>query len=130
MSALDKIPSSVLDLLRERWKEAEPGYSGFEAVFVSKPGDDDRKRYPSYYHIAAGQKIENDFDRFSHAEALALLSDGAFGSMAKTYNPAKDVSINEHAAHAMQDFLQETYSAWNKYRRRLEEIEQACPALT
>ena len=130
MPAPAAIPGSVLELLRQKLKEADPKYSPFESIFSNWFEEDDRKTYPSYYSIPAGKKVEWDFENFSHAEALALIDSGAFGNVAMAYGPTKHVSINEHAAHAMQDFLQETYSAWNKYRRRLEEIEQACPALT
>lgn len=120
------IPASIFAILKVRWKEADPNYSSFDANFN---GDSNRERRidPSYYHLRPGKKIDlPDFDVLTHAEAMELVREGAFGSLAKVREGGA-VAINEHAQHALTDFCSEVYSAWGKYQRRLDEAERACP---
>jgi hypothetical protein len=50
---------------------------------------------------------------------------GVFGRMAhvKDGRHGRQVVINEHALHALQDFCSEVYDAWAKYQIRLAETE-------
>jgi hypothetical protein len=123
----EAIPASVLAVLKHRWKGADPHYSSFESVFNDKDNKG-RRSDPSYYHISAGKKVETNFDVLSHTEAVKLVREGAFGSLAKVQDN-NAVTINEHAQHAMTDFFSEVYSAWEKYQRRIAEVEKVCPPL-
>ena len=122
------IPNSVLDVLKNEWQAADPAYSAFDQVFNDKTDKQSRKAHPSYYYIREGKEVETNLDVLSHAEALKLVNDGAFASLAKVQDD-KSVTINEHAQHAMIDFCSEVYSAWHRYQRRLVQIQAACPSL-
>ena len=115
------IPEAVLGLLRHQWLEPDRD-SAFEFVFRRDPG---RQRRPSYYFIRKGSAADPDGPGFSYEEALALISEGAFGRVAQDRDT--DVCINEHAAHALNDFCRDVYGAWATYRKRLADAERACP---
>lgn len=126
MAKLPKtIPDSVLNLLKHRWREADSDYASFDALF-NDPIDPERRTDPSYYHIRPGKEIETDFDTISHAEAMQLVNEGVFGTLAKVYED-DTVTINEHAQHALVDFCAEVYSAWVKYQQRISEVRKVSP---
>lgn len=118
---MEKIPASVLAVLKHKWVVTE-GYSAFDSVFNDRE-DEERRRDPSYYHIRTGKKIDFAFDQFTHAEAKSLVMEGVFGALAVSRDGG--VVINEHAQHALTDFCSEVYAAWGKYQRRLAEVEKA-----
>lgn len=120
-STKQPIPDSVLAVLRHRWRFPD-GYSAFDSVFNDDPH---RQRDPAYYAIERGAEVEQlEFQRFSHAEAIALIRDGVFGSVA--VDQGSRVMINEHAMHALDDFLCEVYAQWGKYLDRMKLVEGAC----
>lgn len=121
------IPASVLAILKHCWKEADPNYSSFDAVFNGR-ADKGRRDDPSYYHIRPGAKRETEFDVFDHTEAVRLVHEEVFGTMAEVQDGGR-VVVNEHVQHALTDFCGEVYSAWEKYLRRIEQVENACPPL-
>src|SRR5690348_10326838 len=99
------IPASVLALLKHKWQEADLAYSSFDLVF-NDTNDRGRRSNTSYYHIRPGKKVETDFDVLTHDEAIQLVMEGAFGSLAKRQDDGT-VTINEHAQHALTDFCSE-----------------------
>ncbi len=116
------IPPSVLALLNETWKDADPRNSAFELVFgpENKRG---RIRHPSYYFIRRHHEHRPYALRYD--EAASLCASGALGSAAKATDGI--VVINEHAQHALFDFCSEVYAAWGKYQKRLADLERYCP---
>jgi hypothetical protein len=114
-----EIPTSVLRLLKHQWKPGDSD-SSFDSVF-NDAQDKKRRKRPSYYHIRQGRKIENEFDVFTYEEACQLVREGSFGPLAVLRD--ENVTINEHAQHAMADFCSEVYSAWAKYKHRISEVE-------
>ena len=114
---MTSIPTSVLNLLRQEWKIDD--HSTFEDNFRE---DIQRQNKPSYYNIWVGRKVENDFDVFSHLEAKFLVDQNVFGPLATS--DSKGVILNEHAQHALSDFLSEAYTAWKRFEERLAEVER------
>jgi hypothetical protein len=115
------IPSSVLELLKYRWKLLG-GYSAFERVFKG-PDDADRKTRPSYYTFRRGKEIETNLSALSHKEAKSLLEEGVFGELA-IMRENEAIAINEHAQHALTDFCSEVCASWAKYLSRIEEVKR------
>ena len=111
------IPASVQQLLNQQWEIKD--HSTFEDIFRE---DAQRREYPSYYHIRTGQEVETELDVFSYVEAKALVEENVFGNLA--ISNSGGLSINEHAQHALSDFLSEVYAAWKRYEERLAEVER------
>lgn len=114
------LPATVGRLLTEsEWKKTD-GFSVFDFVFRDRP----RRASPSHYLVRVGE-TQPGFDRsgFTHEEAAALVAEGTLRGLAVDHG--SHVSINEHAQHALLDFLSETADLWQKFQGRLGEIERS-----
>lgn len=122
------IPASVLAILQNRWKEADPSHSAFDAAFNDADARERRERRsdPSHYLIPPDRPFDAAVDALTRAEAVSLVRGGVFGPLAKVCDNGV-VAINEHAQHALVDFCSEVYAAWDKYERRIAEVRAACP---
>jgi hypothetical protein len=54
--------------------------------------------------------------------------EGVFGDHSAQY-PSGNVVVNEHASHALDDFLGEVSAAWDRYQTRLAKIPYATPEM-
>jgi hypothetical protein len=121
------IPKSLLSLLSEPWQPAA-GITGsaFQAVF----DETDRRRDPSFYFAYEASRSDGA-DMLHFAEVVALLRDKVLtADMATVANPVsgpRQTVTNEHAQHAIIDFCEATYAAWETLQRRLDQIASACP---
>lgn len=121
------IPKSLLNLLADVWKPAtEANGRAFDQVFEQQ----DRRRDPSFYFNYEGSR--KGFDAYlSFKESAALIRDGVFcPPLAALYTATsgeRQTSTNEHAQHAVIDFCEEVYAAWQTLQNRLDQVAQACP---
>jgi hypothetical protein len=122
MSDIKTIPQVVLDLLKTPWVGSK-GYSAFESHFR----EDDRSTDPSYYIFHSDRPDERAFfgEGLSWREAKALVDAQVFGQLAVIH--PRSIAVNEHVEHALKDFCNEVYDAWNRYQERLTEAERICP---
>ncbi len=110
------IPGSLLALLRDYWNPAQDGFSHFEVNHT-----DDRRTDASGYVYRRGTDANPDLGpTFSSQEAAALAKEDLFERFFET--DGETHVLNEHAQHAIQDFLEETYAAWAKCQERLNRI--------
>jgi len=120
MSNIEKnsqIPASVLSLLAQRWRD-DPRYSAFEGQFqdLERGGD------PSWYHYYSSDRTGGG-NCLSHAEVSSLIHDSVFEGVCR--RGENTLSVNEHAQHALVDFLGEVYRAWDKFQDRVVLAEQS-----
>ena len=108
-----KIPDSVVALLKDDWNPSE-GYSQFDSTFTERPG---RDHDPSFYIYRAGHE---GLGTFTSSEIAALAKDSVFGQHLD--QSGNSMIVNEHAQHALQDFLADVQDAWLKYQSRLNNI--------
>jgi hypothetical protein len=85
-----------------------------------------RATRPGYYFLRPDRDAADGDVPFSHAEAAALVREGAFGHLARL-NSDGSVTLNEHASHALDCFMRTASAAWQLYQDRLVAIEAACP---
>ena len=105
------IPKAVTDLLRSKWDHS-PDYSAFRTAAIP-----DQLMSPSWHiHTVYTESVT----AFRLAEARALHLAGAFGPHSAIDDGR--VIVNEHASHALVDFLGESSAAWKKYQDRLRKI--------
>lgn len=107
------IPAALLALLRQVWK-ADTAYQAWDDAWSED--DKERQRDPSFYFLRANAPPYS-MQPLSRAEGEALLACGLLVGLARHSGEA--LAVNEHAAHAIQDFAMETYAAWAKLRERL-----------
>ena len=122
------IPKSLLGMLAQKWHPADPeeGEGGaFESIFA----EEDRARDPSFYISREGEPSASAMLQFD--EVIGLLRDGVLTSTtaAVRHYPsgARYTATNEHAQHAIYDFCQAVYAAWDQLQQRLALIERANP---
>jgi hypothetical protein len=120
------IPKTLLDLLTQQWRPADPekGEDGaFESIFADK----NRARDPSFYFAREGEPSTIDMLQFD--EVIGLLRDGvlnpAIAAIRHSPSGARYTATNEHAQHAVYDFCEAVYAAWQKLQQRLAAAEQA-----
>jgi hypothetical protein len=89
----------------------------------------DRARDPSFYFASEGEPSAIDTLRFE--EVTELLRDGvlspATAAVRRRPSGARYTATNEHAQHAIYDFCEAVYAAWDQLQQRLKAIEQAPP---
>jgi hypothetical protein len=114
---MSKIPESAFKVLSKKWKPYD-GYSVFDANYS---GDKNRYRRakPSKYKLRFDNHDVCPLAQISFSEASGLVKDNVFEGLAIESEDRKLISLNEHALHAFQDFCQETYLSWEKFRGRL-----------
>jgi hypothetical protein len=119
------IPKSLLALLARPWQPASQ-YSAFESAFEDK----DRQRRPSFYFGYEGSRRPDD-DFLAFKDVAALIREGALPApLAALYTASsgdRQTSTNEHAQHAVIDFCEAVYAAWETLQGRLDQAGQACP---
>ena len=97
------IPGSILALLQHYWRPAQADFSHFEP----HASDRERLRDPSFNNYRKDTD-ELGVNTFVTSEVVQLSKDELFERFIRHQG---DVwSVNEHAQHAIQDFLEETYS--------------------
>ena len=116
------VPKSLLDLLAQEWKPAIPNQSIFEIIFAER----ERAHDPSFYFASEGEPSAVDMLRFD--EVTGLLRDGvlnpATAAVRRRPSGTRYTSTNEHAQHAVYDFCEAVYAAWQELQQRLTLIEQ------
>src|SRR5947209_5767195 len=112
------IPKSLLGMLAQKWHPADPeeGEGGaFESIFA----EEDRARDPSFYISREGEPSASAMLQFD--EVIGLLRDGVLTSTtaAVRHYPsgARYTATNEHAQHAIYDFCQAVYAAWDQLQQ-------------
>jgi hypothetical protein len=110
----DVIPKSLLDLLDEQWPSPEPGFQMYDVAWCYP----ERRGDPSYYHLNPNSRGA-DKGGLRYAEAEELIDSGILHGLAKKRDDGI-ISINEHAAHAIDDFAREVYGAYHVLKRRLK----------
>jgi hypothetical protein len=120
------IPKSLLDMLAQEWSGADPEEgSAFESVYAYE----DRARDPSFYFASEGEPSASAMLRFD--EVTGLLRDGVLTSVTAEVrcrpSGTRYTATNEHAQHAIFDFCQAVYAAWDQLQQRLALIERANP---
>jgi hypothetical protein len=59
-----------------------------------------------------------------------LNRDAVFGiSPGMVYDYARQLAVNEHALHSLQDFCRTVYKAWHVHKSRLDMISKARPEM-
>ncbi|MSX01596.1 MAG: hypothetical protein F2813_00370 [Actinobacteria bacterium] len=104
------IPAALRDLMGQEWKR-EVGHSMFAGRY-EKAGAD-----PSYYHHRHDDTEVGLTASFSTPEIAALMRDGVLDGLARENEHG--LTVNEHAEHAMTDFMSDVYQAWDKLNKRL-----------
>lgn len=70
-----------------------------------------------------------DDDVLTFADVAALIRDGvltpATATICQPPSGERQTVTNEHAQHAMQDFCEAVFAAWNQLQDRLARAEQA-----
>jgi hypothetical protein len=93
------------------------------------PLNQDRARDPSVYFASEGEPSTIDMLQFD--EVAGLLRDGVLTSITAAVrrrpSGARYTATNEHAQHAIYDFCEAVYAAWQELQQRLALIEQANP---
>ena len=122
------IPKSLLSLLAEPWRPAsEANGSAFQPVF----DQDDRRHRPSFYFAYEASRSQSA-DMLHFAEVTALIRDkvltASHAAIVKPTSGPRQTSTNEHAQHAVIDFCEAAYAAWETLQTRLDQIAQACPS--
>lgn len=120
--AAGAVPASVRALLAHKWKFPQPPFSHFRSQFCEGATERDlreRRMRPSYdiLHDADADARANGVCNI--AEARALIADGVLDGLARDHG--KQVTVNEHAVHALSDFCQTVQDAWELCQRRLQE---------
>jgi hypothetical protein len=121
---METIPRTLLRMLAQKWKPADPDKregAAFEHIFAM----DDRAADPSFYFAREDSPPLLDMLRF--AEVAGLLRDRLLTPTTATiqtnHSGQRIASTNEHAAHAVYDFCQEVYAAFH-LQERLAKVEQ------
>lgn len=115
------IPSAVLELLRQRWKPTEEGYSSFESQWNERENSKERQSRPSFYiYQKSTGDSANGFQALKLAEVKALAKLDAFAPM--ILEKSESYAVNEHLEHAIADFCSQVYDAFDQLQQRAEEI--------
>ena len=109
------IPGSILALLEHYWRPAQANFSHFEANIT----DSGRACDPSFNNYREDTE-ELGVNTFVTKEVEQLSKDDLFERFIR--HQGEVWSVNEHAQHAIQDFLEETYKAWATCQERLNRI--------
>src|SRR4051812_46639444 len=91
------IPAALLDLLRRPWRPDANGQV-WDAAWDND--DPDRQTRPAYYFLRSGPT--DGMAPLSRQQAEALVACGLLAGLA--HEEGKVLAVNEHAAHAIQDF--------------------------
>lgn len=121
------IPKGLLSLLAEPWQPASDATgSAFHVAF----DEDDRRYDPSFYFAHEASRSQNG-DMLQFAEVTALIRDkvltASHAAIVKPLSGPRQTVTNEHAQHAVLDFCEACYAAWETLQHRLDQIAQACP---
>lgn len=112
------IPDAVTALFATPWLDKTGNTDAIAELHATPEG------VMSCYVIDANNSAE-DITTFTFDEAKALLEAGAFGDGAVMND--KQIIINEHASHSLQEFLGTVTIAWNQHKARIAKYAQTPP---
>lgn len=118
----EKIPDEVLEILKTVWK-TNGEYSSFDSVWGEEDTDYDKERRldPSYYFFRK-DNLEQENNGPTGTEVCKLSALPLFDGM--IFEHKGSFSFNEHAQHALCDFLSSVYDSYRELASNLDLIRE------
>lgn len=110
------IPPVVMELAASQWEQGAHS-DLFTSALTFRP---QALSDPSVYLFRRGEAHSSSF---SGDEAFKLHEQGAFGGLSSV-DANGTLRVNEHALHAVEDFISKTSAHWREYLSRLDSVKR------